>query len=172
MSDGSSCSISITASPSSAPHRSSGHPHPPSIERSAGPSKCWPCTTSITQEIHRRDNSYIRVSGVGDCRRKVGYRVLYHRQEKRELPIWTHGLTIFELGHGLHLKLQERMSNVGPLKWIDAEPAIDGDGRFGWAGNCEIPLIDHEYRVAGRCDGLSRPLRRYTRTIDGQPMEF
>src|SRR5689334_21761569 len=116
----------------------------------------------IDQVALPRDNSYIRVSGIGSCRRQIAYRIQGYRQQKPEPPIWCHGLTIFELGHGLHLKLQERISNSGPLKWVDAEPVIE-HGRFGWAGNCEIDLIDHEFRVAGHCDALSRPLVRYTR---------
>lgn len=123
-------------------------------------------------ETRKRDNSYIRVSGIGDCRRKIAYRILWHQGEQDEPRIWTHGLTVFELGHGLHLKLQERLSNVGPLKWVDAEPTIDEEGKFGWAGNCEIPLIDHEYRLKGTLDDLSRPLRRVTKEVKGEIIEF
>jgi len=126
----------------------------------------------LDHAAHPRDNSYVRVSGIGSCRRQIAYRIEGYRQGVPEPPIWTHGLTIFELGHGLHLKLQERLSNVGPLKWVDAEPMIDAHGRFAWRGNAEIDLVDHEYRVAGHCDGLSRPLVRYTRNIDGQEIEF
>lgn len=124
------------------------------------------------RELHPRDNRYLRISGIGRCRRETGYRIKWHEEGRPEHPIWTHGLFIFDLGHGMHLQLQQRLSNVGPLKWIDAEPAITEHGHFGWKGNCEIDLIDHELRLAGHCDGLTRPLKRIKTRVAGQEIEL
>jgi hypothetical protein len=71
----------------------------------------------------------------------------------------THLLSIFDIGHGIHLRMQERLGNTGPLKWVDSNPIIE-DGKFGFDGHCEIPLISHEERIRGTCDALTRPLLR------------
>lgn len=130
------------------------------------------CSHQIDQVSSRRDNRYIRLSGIGDCRRKIAYRLMYSREGRPEPLTSTHGMTVFEVGHGLHLKIQERLSNVGPLKWVDAEPSIGNDGRFGWKGNCEIPLRSDERRIAGTCDGLTHPLTIKTVVVDGQPVSI
>lgn len=124
------------------------------------------------QQNQSRDNRFLRASSIGDCRRKLAYRIQWAKEGRPELPIWAHGLSIFEMGHGLHLQLLQRLSNAG-MGWIDAEPSVPEIGNlFGWTGNCEINLVDNEYRIAGHCDGLSRPLIRYTKTVDGQEIEF
>jgi hypothetical protein len=46
------------------------------------------------------------------------------------------------------------------LGWIDADPAIDARGEFGWRGNCELDVADDEYGLLGHLDGLTRPLVR------------
>jgi len=121
--------------------------------------------------LNPRDNDYIRASGIGSCRRQIAYRLKWHREGKEELPTWTHGLFTFDLGHGIHYRLQSRLSNVGTLKWVDAEPSFNDSGVLEWHGNCEIPLKNDEYRIAGHCDGLTRPLRRVTKVIDGVSIE-
>jgi hypothetical protein len=125
----------------------------------------------VERELSPRDNSYTRISGIGDCRRKIAYSRLWFKEGLAEEPIWSHGLSIFDYGHGLHLQLQQRMSNVGPLKWIDADPVISECGQFGWSGNCELDLVDHEYELAGHCDGISRPMRRIQMEWQGKPFE-
>ncbi len=107
-----------------------------------------------------RDNQHLRVSSIGSCRREIGYRITDYRQGVEEPPIWGHGRSIFELGHGVHIQLQQRLSNVGSLKWVDADPALDEHGRFAWKGNIEIPVRDPELRLRGTMDALTRPLRR------------
>jgi hypothetical protein len=126
----------------------------------------------VERVMNPRDNSYIRASGIGSCRRQIAYRLNWHKEGKEELPIWTHGLFTFDLGHGIHYRLQSRLSNVGPMKWVDAEPYIDEHGQLAWHGNCEIDLKNDEYRIAGHCDGLTRPMVRYTDMVGGQPVEF
>lgn len=110
----------------------------------------------VEQQINTRDNSYIRCSSIGECGRKIGYRV---RGELAPPPN-SHSLTVFDVGHGIHLQLQQRLSNVGVLKWVDAEPALDYRGRFHWRGNCELNVRSDTYRLMGHLDALSRPLRR------------
>src|SRR5438034_5919757 len=89
----------------------------------------------IERILNMRDNTYLRVSGIGSCKRQLAYRIKYHREGVEELPIWTHGLQVFALGHSIHFDLQSRLSNVGNLKWIDAEPYINSDGKLKWNGN-------------------------------------
>lgn len=126
----------------------------------------------VEKLLSPRDNSYLRASGISSCRRQLAYRLLWHKENKPELPIWSHGLFTFDLGHGIHYRLQSRLSNVGPLKWVDAEPYINGAGFLEWHGNCEIPLVNHEYKVAGHCDALTKPLKKIKRTIEGKEIEL
>ncbi len=129
-------------------------------------------SASFHTERDARDNNYLRISGIGDCRRKLAYRTLWHREGRPELPCSSHLLSIFDIGHGIHLRMQERLGNTGPLKWVDSEPCIDG-GKFGFTGHCEIPLISHTERLRGTCDALTRPLLRRTvpASLDGDHWE-
>lgn len=121
----------------------------------------WDAVEELSASFHlergSRDNSYLRISGIGDCRRKIGYRIRNYIQGTPEPPQWSHLLTVFDIGHKLHLGLQHRLSNAGPLKWVDGDPIIE-DGQFGFSGNFEVPLIDHQYRIRGTLDCLTRPL--------------
>jgi hypothetical protein len=121
----------------------------------------------IERTLNPRNNNYIRASGIGSCRRQIAYRLNWHKEGKEELPIWSHGLFTFDLGHGIHYRLQSRLSNVGPLKWVDAEPYINDAGQLAWHGNCEIALKNDEYKIAGHCDALTKPLRRTVTSVDG-----
>lgn len=121
--------------------------------------------------LNPRDNSYVRASGIGSCRRQLAYRLKWHKEGKEELPTWSHGLFTFDLGHGIHYRLQSRLSNIGSLQWVDAEPYINDSGQLAWHGNCEISLVNDEYKIAGHCDGLSKPLRRTVQIVDGVPVE-
>lgn len=126
----------------------------------------------IEKTLNPRNNTYIRASGIGSCKRQIAYRIKWHEEGIEELPTWTHGLFTFDLGHGIHYRLQSRLSNVGPLKWVDAEPFINSSGQLDWHGNCEIPLLNDEHKIAGRCDALTKPLKRVTHWIDGEPIEL
>ena len=130
------------------------------------------CGLHIEQVVNVRDNSYVRVSGVSDCRRKIGYRLTGFAEGEREQPNWSHALSIFDIGHGIHLRLQQRLSNAGPLKWVDADPVIDHHGTYGLVGNCEIPLVNNEYKVRGHCDALSRPLKKKLVDFNGERVEI
>jgi hypothetical protein len=127
----------------------------------------------VEQAHHPRKNDVVRASSIGECRRKLAYRILWWREGIPEPPMDSHLLSIFDLGHALHLQLQTRLSNPGPLKWIDADLVFDA-GRPKWTGNCEIRLEDPDLFVAGHCDGLSRPLKRvqfeeYERLVPTEP---
>lgn len=114
----------------------------------------------VSQALSPRNNTRTRISGIGGCRRQIAYRRLWHQEGKVEAPIWSHGLFTFDIGHAVHLKLQHRLSNAGPLKWVDADPIVDEHGNFGWAGNCEINLRNDELEFEGHLDDLTRPLKR------------
>jgi hypothetical protein len=120
----------------------------------------------VDREKNPRDNSYLRISGVSDCRRKLGYRTNWSKEGRQEMPIWSHGLSIFDTGHGIHLKLQERLGNTGCLKWVDGEPCID-NGTFGFQGHFEMRLVNHTERLRGTCDALSHPLKKKWIEVDG-----
>ncbi len=122
------------------------------------------CGLQLEQVLNPRDNSFIRASGISECRRKIAYRLLGYPA----VPISSHLLSVFDLGHGLHYKIQKRISENG---WVDAEPFINSYNQLEWNGNCEIPLINEEYKIAGHCDGLSKPLRRVTKSIGGVSIE-
>lgn len=113
----------------------------------------------IDQALSPRKNNLVRASSIGDCRRKLAYRIRWYHEGRPEPPMWSHLLSIFDVGHALHLQIQQRLSNQGPLKWVDADLTVDARGRPKWEGNCEIRLEDPEDWVAGHCDALSRPLR-------------
>jgi hypothetical protein len=117
----------------------------------------------VSQALAPRNNTRTRISGIGGCRRQLAYRRLWYKEGKVEPPIWSHGLFTFDIGHAVHLKLQHRLSNAGPLKWVDADPIVDEHGNFGWAGNCEINLRNDELEFEGHLDDLTRPLKRVTR---------
>jgi hypothetical protein len=125
----------------------------------------------VEQLLSPRNNDYIRISSIGECRRKIGYRLLSYRNGEPQEPIWAHALGIFDFGNGMHHQMHLRLGSRG-LGWVDSEPIIDGRGRVSWAGNCELEVKSDRYRLAGHLDELSRPLKRITRVIDGQQVEF
>lgn len=114
----------------------------------------------VSQALTPRNNTRTRISGIGSCRRQLAYRRRWYQEGKVEPPIWSHGLFTFDIGHAVHLKLQHRLSNAGPLKWVDADPIVDEHGNFGWAGNCEINLRNDALELEGHLDDLTRPLKR------------
>lgn len=109
--------------------------------------------------IARRDNSLIRISGIHQCRRQLAYRQRWHVEGLPGTPMWSHAYATFDVGHGLHLRLQERLSNVGALGWVDGEPTIDEHGHFGFNGLFEVTLKSEEHRLRGTLDALTRKLK-------------
>lgn len=124
----------------------------------------------LDPHMESRDNSTIRISGLHECTRKQYYRITNHLKGIPDPPIGSHARVTFEFGHGVHLMMQKRLSNVGSLKWVDADPIVE-DGAFGWAGNFEINFFDKDYKLKGHCDALTRPIKRVKKTIDDKEIE-
>lgn len=117
-----------------------------------------------------RDRTILRVSSIGDCSRRIGYEIQNAQQGQPPLPIWSHGLAIFDVGHAVHLRLQHRLSNAG-MGWVDADPIVE-DGQFSFDGNFEVPLVDPARRIRGTLDALTRPMVRHRRRIGGKLLEL
>src|SRR3954469_17030778 len=84
-----------------------------------------------------RDQSLLRVSSLYQCSRQQGYRIQHYVQGLPEPPLDAALLHVFDLGKALHYSLQLRLSQHGPLGWVDADPVIherDGRKSLGWAG--------------------------------------
>jgi hypothetical protein len=149
--------------------------------RLAKPVLDWAATEDVATALHLerdvspRDNSYIRLSGLYQCKRQLAYRVNWFKEGREELPMGAQTLGIFDVGHAMHYHLQMRLSKHGTLGWVDADPVIaenaDGKKRLDWEGNFEVSLIDHEYRVRGTLDCLTYPLLLKTVERDGQTFE-
>jgi len=86
-------------------------------------------------------------------------------------PIWSHGLVTFAVGSAMHLFIQQLLSNLGPMKWVDGEPSIGKYNTFHFNGNFEIPFKDEKLGVAGHCDALTRPLKEVTQVIGNEEIK-
>jgi hypothetical protein len=100
----------------------------------------------------------LRISGIHPCRRQIAYRRQWFMEGKPELPMSAHTFALFDVGHGIHLRLQERLGNTGALGWVDGEPAVDEQSEFGGPGLFEVPLVSTAHRLRGTLECLSRPL--------------
>lgn len=110
--------------------------------------------------LNRRDNSFIRISGLYQCKRQIGYRIL---GEEKELLPSPHLLHIFDVGHALHYAWQLRLSKHGSIGWVNADPCLIKDSTnnkisLGWDGNFEVPVFSKEHRIRGTLDCLTEPL--------------
>jgi hypothetical protein len=126
----------------------------------------------LTEELHPRDNSYLRLSGLYQCKRRIAYTIKWHQEGRKGIPNNAHTQGIFDVGHAMHYHLQMRLSKHGSIGWVDADPVVQEDehGRksLGWAGNFEVSLINHEYRTRGTLDCLTEPLQLVTRERNGE----
>lgn len=112
------------------------------------------------QSINPRDNRFIRISSLYQCKRQIGYRITDSFNEDLPSP---HLLHIFDVGHALHYTMQLRLSKHGTLGWVNANPKISIDpithkANLGWIGNCEVPVVSDKYRIRGTLDCLTEPL--------------
>jgi hypothetical protein len=122
----------------------------------------------LSKNKNDRDNRYIRGSSIGACCRRIGYQLLGYQG----IPDTGHSMSVLDLGNAIHDVIQRNLVNIG---WIKAKPIINNNGTIDWEqtddilSGCELPILNHNLRIIGHCDGVTVPL---VKTVKNGVEEF